>query len=201
MRVSLTLRSIKCEVPICKEPGRRCITFEITKFQDFVHRLSLLHPLPLTIPVPRSSHTCNWFIYVVQCLKWALHGHGFNLRMERDPSSEMPCSFRILILRQWTIFRNLVTPRGLRYVAHFVYFPQEQTEWQLYLRQCIEIVAKVAELAPMETYSLVVSELILSLVFSRRGCRLKHLQDFIEIVLLQCLNVLFSNTCSLISKW
>ncbi|PNF22047.1 Exportin-6 [Cryptotermes secundus] len=30
----------------------------------------------------------------------------------------------------------------------------EQTEWQHYLRQCIEIVAKVAELAPMETYSL-----------------------------------------------
>ncbi|PSN44668.1 Exportin-6 [Blattella germanica] len=31
----------------------------------------------------------------------------------------------------------------------------EQTEWQRYLRQCIEIVAKVAELAPMETYGLV----------------------------------------------
>ncbi|KAJ9592278.1 hypothetical protein L9F63_001174, partial [Diploptera punctata] len=31
----------------------------------------------------------------------------------------------------------------------------EQTEWQNYLRQCIEIIAKVAELAPMETYGLV----------------------------------------------
>lgn len=31
----------------------------------------------------------------------------------------------------------------------------EQTEWQIYLRQCIEIVAKIAELAPMETYDLV----------------------------------------------
>jgi hypothetical protein len=42
-------------------------------------------------------------------------------------------------------------------MALSILFPQEQTEWQIYLRQCIEIVAKIAELAPMETYDLVVS--------------------------------------------
>jgi hypothetical protein len=42
-------------------------------------------------------------------------------------------------------------------IAHCILFPQEQTEWQMYLRQCIEIVAKIAELVPMETYDLVVS--------------------------------------------
>jgi hypothetical protein len=42
-------------------------------------------------------------------------------------------------------------------IAHCILFPQEQTERQMYLRQCIEIVAKIAELAPLETYDLVVS--------------------------------------------
>lgn len=87
--------------------------------------------------------------------------------------------------------QKLKISRGLRYITCFVCFLQEQTEWQHYLRQCIEIVAKVAELAPMETYSLMVSEFILSLGFSSCGCSLKHLQDFMEIVLLQCLCVLF----------
>jgi hypothetical protein len=114
---------------------------------------------------------------------------SFTLRMETDPISEMLCSFRIF--RRWTISSNIIIPRGLRYITRFVCFPQEQTEWQLYLRQCIEIVAKVAELAPMEIYSLVVSEFVLLLGFSSYGCRLKHIQDFIEIVLLQCLCVLF----------
>jgi len=41
-------------------------------------------------------------------------------------------------------------------IAHCILLPQEQTEWQMYLRQCIEIVAKIAELAPLETYDLVV---------------------------------------------
>jgi len=31
----------------------------------------------------------------------------------------------------------------------------EPTEWQMYLRQCIEIVAKFAELFPVDTYDLV----------------------------------------------
>jgi hypothetical protein len=87
--------------------------------------------------------------------------------------------------------QKLTNPKGFALYNIFHCFLQEQTEWQLYLRQCIEIVAKVAELAPMETYSLVVSELILSLGFSSCGCRLKHLQNFIESVLLQCLCVLF----------
>jgi hypothetical protein len=41
--------------------------------------------------------------------------------------------------------------------ARCILFPQEPTVWQMYLRQCIEIVAKSAELFPMDTYDLVVS--------------------------------------------
>jgi hypothetical protein len=46
-------------------------------------------------------------------------------------------------------------------ITLYVLFLQEQTEWQLYLRHCIEIIAKVAEFAPLEMYELVVSYFII----------------------------------------
>jgi hypothetical protein len=73
--------------------------------------------------------------------------------------------------------RNLVVLRGFHCLTHCVCSPQGQTEWQVYLRQCIEIVAKVAELAPVETYSLVVSHLILAIGFSNHGCRPRKLTE------------------------
>jgi len=68
----------------------------------------------------------------------------------------MPANSRRDLIRRLRV--NMNCPYfSFEIIAHCILFPQDQTEWQMYLRQCIEIVAKIAELAPLETYNLVVS--------------------------------------------
>ena len=51
-------------------------------------------------------------------------------------------------------------PVSILVIKNVIFVLQSETEWQCFLRQCLEIVAKIAELFPTVTFQLLVSFLV-----------------------------------------